>query len=152
MPSGTGTSVGATAARGSFFALQARDNLDNTPWYELPALAERAISVRDTLSYSDGREAGIVELAAQYTADDWLAFYVLIRDTGQQVDMENARISGGELFRLMARGGGRIHVWTATGAGMNGANPLLNMESSDPRYRPGDDASSRLTIFACLDQ
>ena len=134
--------VGATAVRGSFFALQARDNLDNTPWYELPALAERAISVRDTLSYSDGREAGIVELAAQYTADDRLAFYVLIRDTGQQVDMENARISGGELFRLMARGGGRIHVWTATGAGMNGANPLLNMESSDPRYRPGDDAFS----------
>jgi len=132
--------LGATVARGAFFSLEPRENLDNTPWYELSVLAEQAISVRDTLNYSDGREAGIVELAAQYTADDRLEFFVIIRDTGQTVDLANSRINGGELFRLMARGGGRIHVWTATGAGMNGANPLLNLESSDPRYRLGDDA------------
>ena len=136
--------LGATAARGTFSSLEPGEELGQTPWYELSALAEQATSVRDTLNYADGREAGIVELAAQYTAADRLEFLVVIRDTGQQIDMGNSRIVGGELFRFMARGGGRIHAWTGFGSGMNGANPLLNLASSDPRYRPGDDSFSTL--------
>ena len=138
----TAIAVGATFSIGTFDRLQAREDIENTPWYMVKELANQAVSVLDTLHYADGRQAGIVELAAQFTAAKRLQFVVLIRDTGQQVDLMQSRLNGAELYRFMARGNGKIHVWTGAGAGMNGAYPGLNLEQPDAstRYLPGDDA------------
>lgn len=120
----------------SGFAFRPLDYEGQTPWHSLADLADLGTSVRDTLYYGSGEQAGVIDFAAQELEGGKVGFVIFVRDTDQHMDWSTFTMTGSELYRFMARGSGEIHLWAEIG--WSGARPEMQLEITDDRYRSTD--------------
>ena len=81
-------------------------------WLSLRQLVEAEEPIEQPLFYGDGSPAGFVAMLAQQVDDTTFEFMVMIEDGISEIDFESFSFQGWDLWRIMAKGAGSVHVWS----------------------------------------
>lgn len=131
---GAELAIGFEGMGADFFEFEPLGYEGQTPWRSAGGLARAKTTERDSLLYGDGRLAGIVEWAAQPLANGKVVFVAFVRDSTDGIAWNTGTITGSEIYRVMARGSGRLDLWAELGT----SGTELGIEAEGDRFLPTD--------------
>ena len=123
------------------FFVEPRGYHGQTGWRDLRGLVDLPGSASDTLRYANGELAAAIDFTAVELDNGKIHFWVVMTDFVFRIDVDDPVSGiGVDLFRLVAKGSGEIHVWSENV--LTAEHPYVDFPVLHERYRKTDNHNS----------